>query len=124
MGIRPGREDLAAEMAAQLLQLVDLGLDGRLACDPHQHPGAGRLVNRALLAVRAGIARLKRLVRYPDLLGAAVGVRPVAAMASARRRMSCSLSMPSSRIVGFVRIMIPATAIGENPGAASSRERP
>ena len=54
---RLGREDLAAEIATQLLQIIHLSLHRRLARKPHQHSGTGGLVNRARFAFRARIAR-------------------------------------------------------------------
>ncbi len=73
---RLGREHLAAQVAAQLLQFVHRGPQGRLTLDPHKVTRFGSLVHRALFAVRAGIPRLERLVRHADLLGARHSLRP------------------------------------------------
>ena len=81
---RLGREDLAAQIAPQLLKFVNRGLDRRLAHQTHQHAGPARLVNRALLALRTRIARLQRFVTHHNLFRAGVGVGPVAAVALAR----------------------------------------
>ena len=70
-------------MAAQLLELINLGLNGRLASDPYQHPRTGHFVDRPLRAVRTGVARLERLVRHLDLLGTVIRIGTVAAMALA-----------------------------------------
>lgn len=78
-----GRERFAAEVAAQLLKLVHLGLHRRLTHDPDQYPGDLHLIDLALVALRTRIPRLERFVGYPDLLGAGVGVGAVAAMAFA-----------------------------------------
>ena len=80
-----GREHHAAEIATQLLEIVHLGAHRRLAHQSHQHPRPFCLVDRALVALRAGIARLERLVPHLDLLGAGVGVSPIAAVALAWR---------------------------------------
>jgi hypothetical protein len=44
------------------------------------HPGAARVVERALFALRAGITGLERLMTHLNLLGAGVGVGPVVAV--------------------------------------------
>src|SRR5271156_6195919 len=61
-GWRGGKDD-AAQIATQLLQIIDLGAHGGLADQPHHHARATRLVNRARLALWARIARRKRWVR-------------------------------------------------------------
>ena len=74
------RKDRAAKIAAELLQIIDLGAYGSLADQPHHHAWTVRLVNGSRFALRAGIARLKRGVRDFDLLGGRVSVGPVAAV--------------------------------------------
>jgi len=78
-------EHLAAEVATQLLQFVDLGLERCLAGDPDQHAGLGLFVDRTFLALRAGIARTKGGVRYRDPLGTFVIIGAVTAVAFGRR---------------------------------------
>jgi len=67
-------------MATELLEMVNLRLDRRLAGNPHQHPGPSHLVDRALLAIRAGIARSQRRVGHLNLLGPVVGIGAIAAV--------------------------------------------
>ena len=55
LGRRGRGEDLAAQVATQLLQLVDRGRQRRLPGDPHQH-ARGLVVDGALPAGRTGIA--------------------------------------------------------------------
>ena len=62
------------------LEIIDRGPHRRLTHQPHHHARATRLIDRALVALRAGIARLERFVTHLDLLGARVGVGPVAAV--------------------------------------------
>jgi len=83
---RLGRKHLAAKVAPQLLESVHLRRDGRLAGDPHQHPGLSHLVDRTLPAIRAGIARSQRRVGHLNLFGAVVGISAVAAVTFGRRR--------------------------------------
>jgi len=67
---RPGGEDLAAQVATQLLQFVYRGPEGCLPFDPHQVTGFDALVHGAFFTVRTRISRLERLMRHPDLLRA------------------------------------------------------
>ena len=60
-------EDLAAQVAAQLLQLVHRRRQGRLPGDPHQH-ARGLLVDGPLAAGGTGVARSQRRVRHVDPL--------------------------------------------------------
>ena len=72
-----GREHFAAEVAAQLLKLVHLGLHRCLTHDPNQHPGLFDLIDLALVALRAQIPWLERFVRHLNLLGTgAVRIAP------------------------------------------------
>ena len=73
-----GCEHHAAQTTAQFLEIVDLGPHGGLAHQPHHYPRPVRFVEGPFFALRAGIARLERLVTHLDLLGARVGVGPVA----------------------------------------------
>ena len=77
-----GGKEPAAKMATQLLEIIHQGCHGRLAHQPHQHAWTAGVVERAVLALRARIARPERLVTHLDLLGAGVGIGPVAASAS------------------------------------------
>ena len=79
-----GGEHHPAQIASQFLEIVHQGPHRRLAFQPHQYPRAVCLVDRALFALWAGIARLERLVRHLDLLGARVSVGPVATVPFSR----------------------------------------
>ena len=68
LGGRCRGEDLAAQMAAQLLQLVDRRRQRRLPGDPHQH-ARGLLVDGALAAGGTRVAGSQRRVRHVDPLG-------------------------------------------------------
>jgi hypothetical protein len=80
---------LAAEIAPQLLKLVDLRRQRRLARDPHDH--AGRLlVDRALIALRTRVASLQRRVRHLDPNGSLIGIGAVAPVTACRRWLARS----------------------------------
>lgn len=80
------REDLAARIAPQLLELVNGGADRRPANQADQHARVAHGVDRPLPAFRTRIARLERGVANPDPSRAAVVVGPVTPVARLLRR--------------------------------------
>lgn len=77
---RRGGEDLAAQVAAQALQLPDGGGDGRLAGEANDGGRLGQRIEFARFALGAALARHQRRVRHRDALGAGVIGRPAPAM--------------------------------------------
>ena len=75
------REDLAAQIAAQLLQFVNRGRDRRLPHEPDQHPGTVHGIGRSPFTGRTGISRLERLVWNLDPVRTRIVVGPIAAVA-------------------------------------------
>ena len=86
-------EDLAAQMAAQLLQLVDRRRQRRLPGDPHQH-ARGLLVDGALTAGGTRVARGERRVRHVDPLGTPVSLGAVAPVTLGGRRRVRFVGVP------------------------------
>ena len=74
------REELATQIATQLLKLIHRGLQRSLADDANQHSGAARVVDLAISALRAVIARLERFVGDRDFLRTRVVLGAIAAM--------------------------------------------
>ncbi len=79
------RENLAAQVATQLLKFVNLGLNRRLADQPHQHARTSHFVNGAFVTLRTRIAGLQRRVTHLDLFRTRVSVGGIAAVPLARR---------------------------------------
>ncbi len=78
------REHLAAQVATQLVQLIDVRRQRRLPDDPHHHAGP-LVVDRAIAAGGTGIAGLERRMPHVDPRGALVSVGAVAPMARGGR---------------------------------------
>ena len=73
--------DLAAQIAAQLLQFVNRGRDRRLPHEPDQYPGTVHGIGRSPFTGRTGISRLERLVGNLDPVRTRIVVGPIAAVA-------------------------------------------
>ena len=86
-GRRLRREDFSAQVAAQILQVVDRGRERRLSHHPHQHLRLFLQVDFPLLAFRAGISRLQRGMCNFDLLRASECLGRMTAMP--RPRLLC-----------------------------------
>ena len=101
-------EDLAAQVAAQLLQLVDRRRQRRLPGDPHQH-ARGLLVDGALTAGGTRVAGGERRVRHVDPLGTPVSLGAVAPVTLGGRRR-----------VRFVGVPVAGSRLGPGRGVSAA----
>ncbi len=93
------REHLAAQVATQLVQLIDVRRQRRLPDDPHHHAGS-LVVDRALAAGGTGITGLERRMPHVDPRAALVSVSAIAPWPGAAGSPSF-LSLAASAAVSF-----------------------
>jgi len=116
---RCGRcEDLAAEVAAQALELIHGGADRGTADEADQRTGILLEVDLPLGAVRAMASRLHFLVRNLDPFGAGKGLGPIPAMSGSWRTL-----LPGSRGAARRRVQQPGALLAGAPGSQAGRHR-
>ena len=110
-------DDHAAQAAAQLLQIIHLAAHRRLAHQSHHHAGATGVVERALCALWAGIARLERRVGDLDLFRGGVGIGSVVAVTLGSNGL-CRLGIDLDLGSGGRRLRWPATCLAREASLA------